>query len=170
MRRRGWLRLKGRDHCLELSCCRMPFIYRLLHPACKPDGAQDPRETNARDTSPRHHDIPNGPEWGTFRQTYEFILPGWALALRAISPHYPWHDNSYNMPGGSHSPCLADGATFKWRMSKSFIIAHHQQLGFGTSKNTQWERNYANSNVRYSVKYWRQMQSDTGLRNQGDRF
>lgn len=32
VRRRGWLRLKGRDHCLEQSCCRMPLIYRLRHP------------------------------------------------------------------------------------------------------------------------------------------
>ena len=29
-RRRGWLRLKGRGHCLKQSGCRLPFIYRLL--------------------------------------------------------------------------------------------------------------------------------------------
>lgn len=106
------------------------------------------------------------PKKGTFRQTYGFILPGWALALQPISPHYLWHDNSYNMPRSSHPPCLADGATFKRQMSKSFITAHHEQLGFGTElQRICGKKEIMQSNVGYSVNYWRQ--SDTTRRNQG---
>lgn len=75
----AWLRLKGQGHCLKQSGCRMPFIYRLLHTARASWGARAKGKTNTHNTMPWQQWHPKHSKRGTFRQTYGFVLLGWAL-------------------------------------------------------------------------------------------
>lgn len=72
-----------------------------------------------------NNDIPNSPKGGTFRQTYGFVVLGWALGYNPS--HFITPDAATAtvcLRAHTQTPSLAETATFNRQMSKSFIIAH----------------------------------------------
>lgn len=106
-RRRGWVRLKGRGHCLEQSCCRLPFIYCLQHTLSVLDGTWEAERRKqaytqrAATTTMTSQTVQKG---GTSRQTYGFCFARLSTRLQPISPHCPRRGDSYSLPASSHPP------------------------------------------------------------------